>query len=547
MANLKFYKSVSAPTAETGAIWFDSANKVLKIKNADAWEVYDGDRKVVDATFEENVLTVTKVDGTNFTLNFSDVASAKETMKVFEALDEAVKAAKAQADKGVADAKAAADAASAAQTTADSKVASVTGSNVVDATTTEHAVSLDLKVDNSGNVKFTKGTDGLSANVTIPAAKVEGVADDHVLTLGTDKLVSATLSVAYGDGVGESFTGKKTIKLLGKEGYVLSEIDASDFIKDGMINAVSFDETSKNLTIQFNTDAGHEDITVDLKSLVDTYKAGDGLSLASDGTFTVDNTIARVSDVDTKISGANEYADGLKTAIDAYTVNGYAISESPVLDATDIKVAGTTENKDKTVGAAVEDLYTKVSAAAAGGVLSVDGVAGHLTLKGDGEANGSVNLKVTDKEISAEIVGLGSAAYTEASAYDVKGAADAVLGKASDLSSAKTVYGAIALASEKATPAQVDSKIAAAAADYATAAQGAKADTALQSVSATGDSYVSASFAAKAGNAQALTVTSTVQAVASASTTAKGLAEASDVKNYVDSHVASTMSWTVFE
>lgn len=547
MANLKFYKSAVAPTAENGAVWFDSANKLLKVKVADDWEIYDGGRKVTDATFTDNVLTVTKADGTSFNLNFSDVASAKETMKVFEALETAVKAAKEQADKGVSDAAAAQTAAETAQTTADSKIASVAGSNAISVDTTEHAAAVSLKLANKGNVTFSQDTDGLSASVEIEPAKVNGVDKDHILSLTGDKLVTATLSVTYGDAASETLAGKKTIKLLGKEGYVLSEIDASEFIKDGMIDSVKFDESSKILTLTFNKDSGKEAIPVDLTSLIDTYKSGAGLSLADDGTFAVDNTIARVADVNSQITGANEYADGLKAAVDAYTVNGKAISENPVLDGADVLVGGEGDNKTSTVSAAVEDLYGKVNAAASGGVLSISGAAGHLNFADAGKENGSVNLKVTGTTISAEIVGLGSAAFTESSAYDAKGAAEAVLGTTSDTSASETVRGAIKLANEKATPALVDSKIEAAASNYATAAQGLKADSALQKVDASGDDYISASTTTKAANAQTVNVSATVQAVSTASETAKGLAEASDVKNYVDNHVASTLSWTVFE
>lgn len=548
MANLKFYKSSAAPTtAAEGSIWFDSTNKVLNVKTATDWEVYDGGRKVVDASLANNKLTISKVDGSSVVLDFSDVASAKETMKIFEALDSRITTAQTQADKGVSDAAAAQTAAEAAQTAADSKIASVTGSNAISVDTAEHAATVALKLANKGNVTLSQDTEGLSASVTIEPAKVLGVDNDHILSLTGDKLVTATLSVGYGDAASEALAGKKTIKLIGKEGYILSEIDASDFIKDGMINEVSFDEATKKLTITFNTDAGKDAIDVDLKSLVDTYKAGDGLTLGTDGTFSVNDTIARSADVNTKITGANEYADGLKSTIDTYTVNGKAISESPVLSGTDVLVGGEGDNKASTVSAAVEDLYGKVNAAASGGVLSIGSASGHLTLKGDGTDNGSVNLKVTGKELSAEIVGLGSAAYTESAAYDAAGEAAKVLGTTADTSASETVRGAIKLANEKATPAQVDSKIEAAAANYATAAQGLKADSALQSVSASGSDYISASFEAKTNNEQALSVSATVQAVATASTTAKGLAEASDVKDYVDNHVASTLSWTVFE
>ena len=553
MANLKFFRSATAPAAaELGAIWFDSTNKLLKVKNATDWEVYDGGRNVTDATFVNGLLTITKASGENVTLDFKDVASASQTMKAFEALDTAVKNAQSRADTGVANAATAQSAAEAAQTTADSKIASVTGDKIVKAETVDHAVTLSLATSDKGNVKFTKDADGLSANVTIPAATVTGVAtDDKVLSL-TDKLVSATVGLDYGDATTEALNGKKAIKLVGKEGVVISEIDASAFIKDGMIQSVLFDTQTKHVTITFNTDAGTSPIDVDLSTLVDTYKAGTGLSLANDGTFSVNTTtIATVENATTLANAAEQaaktHANGLKENIDAYTVNGKMISKSPVLDGSMIAVGGTGAHSTANLDTTVEDIYGKISDAAAGGVLSFGGQSGDITLATAGTKNGDVNLKMTGKALSASIVGLGSAAFTESSAYDAHGSAAAVLGKSTDKSTEKTVYGAIALANEKATPGLVDEKITAAGNNYATAAQGTKADNALQSVSASGDDYITASAGAKAGNSQTITVSTNVQAVSSASASAKGLAEASDVKNYVDNHVSTTLAWASFE
>lgn len=553
MANLKFFRSATAPAAaELGAIWFDSASKLLKVKNATDWEVYDGGRNVTNATFEDGLLTITKASGENVTLNFKDVASASQTMKAFEALDTAVKDAKSTADTGVTNAATAQSAAEAAQTTADSKIASVTGDATVKAASVDHAVTLSLATSDKGNVKFTQDTDGLSANVTIPAATVTGVAaNDKVLSL-TNKLVSATVGLDYGDATTEALNGKKAIKLVGKEGVVISEIDASAFIKDGMIQSVAFDTQTKHVTITFNTAAGRQPIDVDLSTLVDTYKAGTGLSLAQDGTFSVNTTTIATVEKATELANAAEqaaktHANELKGTIDAYTVNGKRISESPILDGSMIAVGGTGAHKTANLDTTVEDIYDKISDAAAGGVLSFGGQSGDITLATAGTKNGDVNLTMTGKALSASIVGLGSAAFTESSAYDTKGAAAAVLGKSTDTSTEKTVYGAIALANEKATPGLVDEKITAAGNNYATSAQGTKADNALQSVSASGDDYITASAGAKAGNSQTITVSTNVQAVSSASASAKGLAEASDVKNYVDKHVSTTLAWASFE
>ena len=77
----------------------------------------------------------------------------------------------------------------------------------------------------------------------------------------------------------------------------------------------------------------------------------------------------------------------------------------------------------------------------AAGVVSIGGESGVITLKGDGNSNGDVNLTMNGKQLQAAIVGLGTAAFTNSSAYDISGAAAAVLGTSGDPSTAKTVYG----------------------------------------------------------------------------------------------------------
>lgn len=69
-----------------------------------------------------------------------------------------------------------------------------------------------------------------------------------------------------------------------------------------------------------------------------------------------------------------------------------------------------------------------------------------------GTTNGSFTVTPSGGTAqSVAVYGLKSAAYTESTAYDAAGAANAVLGTASDAASAKTVYGAIALANSKYT------------------------------------------------------------------------------------------------
>jgi hypothetical protein len=72
----------------------------------------------------------------------------------------------------------------------------------------------------------------------------------------------------------------------------------------------------------------------------------------------------------------------------------------------------------------------------------------------------------------------------------------------------------------------------------ATTTQGGYADSALQTVSASGSGYLTLSAASKTGNngakTQSISGSLTIQAIATADSSHQGLAEASDVKEAID-------------
>ena len=59
----------------------------------------------------------------------------------------------------------------------------------------------------------------------------------------------------------------KKIELKNAEGKTLSELDATAFIKDGMVNNVAI--VDNNLVVTFNTDAGKEAISIPMSSFFD--------------------------------------------------------------------------------------------------------------------------------------------------------------------------------------------------------------------------------------------------------------------------------------
>ena len=134
---------------------------------------------------------------------------------------------------------------------------------------------------------------------------------DKVLEVGGDGVLSSALNLTY-----DSST--KKINLTGKDSAVIASIDATDFIKDGMVQNVEL--SGNNLVITFNTDAGAEPISVDLSKFLDVYTAGNGITISG-------KSIAAKVDPDTeqfltvganglKISGIHaEITEGVSQAL----------------------------------------------------------------------------------------------------------------------------------------------------------------------------------------------------------------------------------------
>ena len=133
------------------------------------------------------------------------------------------------------------------------------------------------------------------------------------------------------------------------------------------------------------------------------------------------------------IEDVNNLRAGIGFAANTNSYGASGISGTNYLNSGD---SSTVIGALKTLDDAVHDIEVSGT-----GVTTIGGQSGAITLKGDGSTNGDVNLTMTGQQLGATIVGLGSAAFTDSSAYDASGAAAAVLGTNADPSTAKTVYG----------------------------------------------------------------------------------------------------------
>lgn len=570
MANpqIKFYKVATLPTTLVqGAVYFVKDTQSIHVATsttaADKFGI--GLKNAVLGT--DNKLTITRYDDTTVVLDFSDMASAAGMKAVFTSkiglnadltytgvynTSNTVRA-DLEAAKAITDTVGAVSTASdvtgstafAKIKTLSDQIKAITGEGEDGDATTIAGLATKVAANTSG---ITDINDRLGSGFTKTATVADAIADaesnakEYAEGLVNNKNVGATgesgdAALVTASASGNSVTIASTQKLKTAVGLAESALQAADKaeLSKAITDAVAAEAKIARAAEQANAEdiaklydavdggvhfagvfptlpvydeAQGKFIIADDNGDPSTYEFnhGDIIIVANEGSMDVQEPnkeyilvqhdsyvyqwieLGDLNPSTQAISTLEQKHDQQVAAINAYTVNGQKISENPVLDGADIKITGYSKGSSTaaiaatdTINAAIAKLENRVVAAqnaADGGVQSVGGKAGAITVRGGQTANGTVNLAMSNNELQASIVGLKSAAYTESSAY-------------------------------------------------ATSAQGAKADSAVQS--AEGVNYVTATAANNK-----ITVTNKIQAVSSASASAKGLAEASDVKAYVD-------------
>lgn len=251
-----------------------------------------GAKNTATVTGEGNAITTASFDDTGHTLTLTKGA----TFATKAQLD----AVEGKADQGISDA-------AAALAEAQAKVASVTAGNTgitIGGTATNPTVAVNVSTHAGNKLEIDKANGGLYVP-TPAAATVTGVKDGEKVLSLTGTELSTTLSLNY-----KNTDTEKKIQLLGIDNAVIAEIDATAFIKDGMVESATY--ANGKITLTFNTDAGKEAIDIDVSSLVDTYEAGAGLALA-DHTFSVKKDTASENFLSVSADGVK--ISGVQTAI----------------------------------------------------------------------------------------------------------------------------------------------------------------------------------------------------------------------------------------
>ena len=163
------------------------------------------------------------------------------------------------------------------------------------------------------------------AKIQVP---VKGVTtNDSVIALGADGMLSSAISLSYDSSA-------KEIKLVGQNNADLGSIDATPFIKDGMLDDVSYDAASNTLTFTWNTDGETKSDTVVLSDILDPYVAGNGVNI--DGTTisvkrdSTSESFLTVGADGVKLSGVQEAINTAKSdaATDATTKANKALEDA---------------------------------------------------------------------------------------------------------------------------------------------------------------------------------------------------------------------------
>lgn len=129
-------------------------------------------------------------------------------------------------------------------------------------------------------------------------------------------------------------TAAAKIQLLGIDNTVVSEIDATPFIKDGMLHDVSYDAETNKLTFTWNTDEGEKTDEVILSDIIEPYTAGNGLTLSGNefnvNLATGSENFLSVDSNGLKLSGVQEAINAAKNdaATDAQNKANQALADA---------------------------------------------------------------------------------------------------------------------------------------------------------------------------------------------------------------------------
>ena len=460
---LSFQKITTVPTSDlvAGRIYFETSTGMIKVATSatDVDKFGDG---VKSASWDEGAKTLKIVNesGEEISLNLSDVASASAVTTELAkklSLGSSGDAAGTQSYYGLKKDISAAktDATNAAKTYTDGEIAKIPAAIVYKADGTTIT-----QISGDSTVTFTVGTiaqnkvTGLesalaskASTTDLNAVKATAAAAAPQATTYTKTEVDDKVSAAVGSVYKMKGSVDDATALQALTGVAIG--DTYNVIAAGSLNGEPFEAGSNFVAIKAgagnqegmwdklggtidlsayarsadvaNTYATKTAVTSEIATKIgtldkaDTAVEGQVVSAVSetDGIITVSRRALVAGDIPTL---ATSKISGLDTALNGKvpttrTVNSKSLSADVVLAGTDILVGGDGTYSTNNLQEAIEAIDGRIVQAAASGVQSFGGKTGAITVRGGQAATApAVNLTMSDNELQAAVIGVATAA-----------------------------------------------------------------------------------------------------------------------------------------
>ena len=525
---LKFYRGAAPRSPAAGMIWFDKANSTIKVYTGTAWESYAG--KLIDATWNEaeKKLNLIRQDGSISKIDFSDVASAaglEQEIKDRKAGDAAL-------GKRIDDLAAVKHVDSLGGKTGAITVDGVgSGDYKVKLAMTDQKLGATIEGLGTAAGQNIEAFDAYGAATAVKNSVVNKISVGDGLAKSesvTSPKIDVVVDPASGNALTKSAAGLKVIIPAAAEYSIIKEESSSDYAavyhltKDGANVGASInipkDMVVKSGAVVTNPEgqkagtyivltlanATEDKIYIPVDSLIEYVTSGSAagdmvvVNVSRDHKVTATITDGKVTKakLDVNVQASLDLADTAVQGGEGVSAEGEYVST-------------TVEKVDKKlkVSAALKVQEMSTAGVAAKGLAEASDVKSYVT--GEiGKVTKVETLNLQDEAKSGQFV-------TAVSQTNGKITVSRAALAASDIPE-------IEIAKVTGLQAALDGK--------ATSAQGAKADTAIQEVTASGDAYVSAT-PTKSGTSVAIKV------------------DSSAMKKYVDDKIANNtdLVWASFE
>lgn len=183
-------------------------------------------------------------------------------------------------------------------------------------------------IDSSSFVKDNIATDNyLKWNTTNKQAYIDLMSlvenSDKILSMTSTEKLKSTLNLEY---IRNYKDAKNYIVLKGINGQVISEIDATDFIKDSFLEKVEYDTNTSSLIFTFKTENGVQQVS---NVSFDIMNPGNGIQITGN-TISIKRDNSSDSEAFLSVSGQGIKLSGVQSAIDSARDAAIAASENKV-------------------------------------------------------------------------------------------------------------------------------------------------------------------------------------------------------------------------